>query len=184
MSVMKKEHQGGQEKFSKPYALAENILLFVQFYAGCVGMAAYRIGSIPWLSVTYALFTAVSLGFVLRKHLCTHCYYYGKWCHCGWGKLTEKMFEKGSGNRNLGDRLVNPIWGTLMGLPLIAMILAVLLEKTTLAGIAFWLGFYIVIAGINGFIHVHDCRRCKMRYICSGSAAKKDNSSPRPEGEG
>src|SRR5450759_3893107 len=33
---------------------------------------------------------------VLRKLVCTNCYYYDKWCATGWGKLSALMFKKGN----------------------------------------------------------------------------------------
>ena len=83
------------------------------------------------------------------------------------------MYKKDSGNIRLAEKIIGPTWGILMGLPLLLMILAIVLNKTSFADISLILISYIVMVVINGIMHVSDCKKCKMRYICPGSAAKK-----------
>jgi hypothetical protein len=77
----------GLEKYSLSCVVGQNIFLLVYFGIGFIGMLPLRIHGFPILSILYAFFLATMLLFVLRKHLCTHCYYYGKRCNTGWGEL-------------------------------------------------------------------------------------------------
>jgi hypothetical protein len=99
---MKKQdlYEDDIEEAKKSYAVLENILFLVLIALGFMGMCSIGIGGIPIVSILYALFALIMLIFVLRKHLCTGCYYYDKWCHCGWGKLSSAMYKKDSGNQN------------------------------------------------------------------------------------
>jgi len=168
-----KLYDNGIEEAKKSYAIFENVLLLLLIVLGFLGMYPLGFGNIPLVSILYALFVVIMLGFVLRKHLCTHCYYYDKWCHCGWGKLSSAMFKKDSGNQELGGKLAGLTWGILMGLPIIGMIAVIVMGKTSLTEEMIFLIPFIVLVVVNGILHIKDCKECKMRFICPVSGAKK-----------
>ncbi|MFH1394858.1 MAG: hypothetical protein ABIH09_01735 [Candidatus Omnitrophota bacterium] len=166
-------YEEGKNEFSKLYVLVENVLFIIQFILAYLGMKVFKISNIPLLSLIYIIFAMVMLVFILRKHLCAGCYYYGKWCHCGWGKLSSLMYKKDTGNIELGGKLAGMTWGVLMGVPLLVMILAIIIRKVTFFEIAPILIPFIIVVMINGAMHAADCKKCKMRFVCPGSAAKK-----------
>ena len=175
---MKQElFSNGKNEYSKKHVFIENMLLIMQFAIGFIGMMSFQVNSIPYLSIAYALFAFIILGFFLRKHLCSHCFYYNKWCHCGWGKLSAMMYKKESGNKNLATKIIGPAWGILMALPILIMLLEIFLNKTTFTNIAIILFIYIIFVIINSAVHVCDCKKCKMRFNCPGSAAKKQTNA-------
>jgi hypothetical protein len=166
-----KFYENGIEKAKSTYILFENILISINILAGFVGMYSIQIFKIPILSVLYVIFILTMLIFLLRKHLCTQCYYYDKNCHCGWGKLSAKLYKKNSGNQKLGGLLAGLTWGTLMGVPIIAIIILLVLNFSLIALIC--LIVCVITTTINSILHVKDCKECKMRYICPGSSFKK-----------
>ncbi len=166
-------YKPGIEQYSKKHITAENLLLIIQFILGFVGMSMFKFKFIPYISILYALFIFIMLGFVLRKHLCTHCFYYGKSCHCGWGKLSALIYRKDSGNISIASKLIGLTWGIVMVLPILIMIFAIIIGKVSFGSISIVLFLYILLVIINGITHVQDCRNCKMRFICPGSGAKK-----------
>ncbi|MCK4664488.1 MAG: hypothetical protein KAT68_16585 [Bacteroidales bacterium] len=164
----------GTEESSKFYAIFENFLFVLLIVIGYIGMSPIKYKGIPYISIIFAIFVIIMLVFVLRKHLCTKCYYYDKCCHCGWGKLSSLLFKKDTGNQELGGKLAGLTWGVLMGLPILVMIIIVLIKKATLIEeLIFFIPFLILVM-INGFLHKIDCDKCKMRFICPGSASKKE----------
>ena len=167
-----KLYNKGIEEAKKSYAIFENVLFLVLIALGFLGMYPLGVSGLPFVSILYVLFAVVMLALVLRKHLCTDCYYYNKWCHCGWGKLSSAMFKKNSGNQQLGGKLAGLTWGILMGLPIIGMIVVVVIGKASLTNeLVFFIPFMVVVV-INGILHKKDCEKCKMRFICPGSGAK------------
>lgn len=168
-----KINENGKDEFKKIYVLIENILLIIQFVIGFIGMSGFKISNIPYISIIYILFAIIMLGFVLRKHLCTHCFYYGKWCHCGWGKLSSVMYKKSSGNIKVAIKTITPTWIILMVFPILIMILEMIFGMISFANISTVLISYVIFVIVNGIIHVSDCKICKMRYTCPGSTAKK-----------
>ena len=128
---------------------------------------------VPVLSILYAGFLFIILTFTVRKHLCTHCYYYDKWCHCGWGRLAAKFgYEEGCGNKTLGAKLAMLSWPVLMIVPIIGMVLVLVLYPISYVTIGLFAGFVALVAANFG-VHVKDCKTCKMRFVCGLSAAKK-----------
>lgn len=155
------------------YALFENLLIIIQISLGAYILHPIAVAQTPWASTGYVIFAILMLGFVLRKHLCTKCYYYGKLCHCGWGILASKLYKKDSGNYKLGGSLAGLTWGLIMLVPIIG---AVYLYLSHAICIYFWWPFYggfLFLVIINLYLHKKDCQKCKMRYVCPGSAAKK-----------
>jgi hypothetical protein len=170
-------YEDGIEEAKKSYAVLENILFLVLLTLGFMGMYPLGISGIPLVSILYALFALIMLTFVLRKHLCTGCYYYDKWCHCGWGKLSSAMYKKDSGNQKWGGILASLTWGIIMVLPIIGMILVVAFGKVRLTQALIYFIPFLILVGINGIMHKIDCEKCKMRFLCPGSAAKSNRQN-------
>ena len=166
-------YEDGINEVKKSYAILENILILIIVVLGIWGMYPLDFNGISVVSILYALFVVLMLAFVLRKHLCTTCYYYDKWCHCGWGKLSSAIFSKDSGNQELGGKLAGLTWGILMGLPIIGMIAVIILGKKSLTDELFVLIPFAILIAVNAVLHKKNCENCKMRFICSGSAAKQ-----------
>jgi hypothetical protein len=163
----------GMEKTGLLQIVFENLMIGGLIACGAVLISPYRIDSWPIISVFYLGFAAVMLGFVLRKHLCSSCFYYGKNCHCGWGRLSALMFKQNSGNYKLGGTLGNFTWMVLMLFPLVVFGTGALTGKIDIG--SWWplLVADLLLLAINGGLHKKSCTACKMRYICPGSAAKK-----------
>jgi len=168
-----KLYQDGIEESKPWYVLFENFIILVIVILAFFGMYPLGIRGIPVISISYAVFTVLMLVFVLRKHLCTRCYYYNKWCHCGWGKLASLFYKKDTGNYELGGKLALFTWGIIMGFPMIVMIAIIFMEKAALVDEHIFFIPFVILVAINGILHVKDCKECKMRLICPGSAAKK-----------
>ncbi len=183
MDTNKYDHQSqedfynGKEDYKKGYITFENVLIFSQIVLGSIILYPLKYAHIPFVSIIYVLFVVIMLAFVLRKHLCTHCYYYGKNCHCGWGKLSSALYNARSGKYKFGGKLAALTWGISILLPLIAIPFLLYFGLPHIQySIYLYISFVAVIA-INGYFHVKDCKECKMRYICPGSAAKKQKNS-------
>ncbi|OPY36772.1 MAG: hypothetical protein A4E34_00171 [Methanoregula sp. PtaU1.Bin006] len=85
-------------------ACKENYPLWIVFVSNLVPLILYGIGvylflqlSIWWV-VAYLLFILL-LEFRLVSGHCTDCYYYGKTCAFGRGRLSARLFPKGSPER-------------------------------------------------------------------------------------
>lgn len=165
-------YEKGLENYPKATVVLTNVLLFLWFGFAAYGMSVLRFARLPIISIIYLLFAIIMLGFVLRKHLCTHCYYYNKLCGTGWGKLSSRLFKEKSGNYELGMKLAGLTWGLLTIVPIIAIPLAMLLNRGFLVPGGITLTGFLAIMVVNQFGRKKGCKQCKMRRICEASAAK------------
>lgn len=169
-----KLYEKGLENYPKAIVVLTNVFLLLWFGFAAYIMYELKLAGLPIISIIYLLFALVMLGFVLRKHRCTHCYYYGKLCSSGWGKLSSCLFKEKSGNYKAGMKLADLTWGLLTIVPIIAIPFAMFLHREFLIFGGIYLAGFLAIMVINQFVRKKECSQCKMRYICKASAAKND----------
>ncbi|PKP61617.1 hypothetical protein CVT91_02560 [Candidatus Atribacteria bacterium HGW-Atribacteria-1] len=170
--MAKKElYEQGLEEYPKSWIIGQNLFMVIYFALGAFGMYFIQFSGIPILSIAYIIFLITMLVFVLRKHICTSCYYYDKLCHCGWGKLSSCLFKKDSGNPELGGKLAGVTWMLATIIPILGMLASLILDFSTTVLVV--LTIFVVLSGINFVVHKKSCEKCKIRYICSGSAEKE-----------
>lgn len=165
-------YEKGLENYPNSTVILTNTLLLLWFGFAAYGMSALRFAGLPIISILYLLFALVMLGVVLRKHLCTHCYYYGKLCGSGWSKLSSCQFKQKSGNYELGMKLAGITWGLLTIIPIVTIPLTMFLHREFLVAGGISLACFLIIMAISQFGRKKGCSQCKMRYICKASASK------------
>jgi len=169
-----KLYSEGIEKYPVGRVILQNLFFLVWFGIGFVGMLPLQIFGFPIVSVLYALFLVITLLFVVRKHLCTHCYYYGRMCSTGWGCLSAAMFKKNSGSYQLGVTLAGITWMFATVTPIGGTTLALVINFSIVSLLS--LIVFILLTPINIISHRNDCRKCKMRFLCPASMAKGDSN--------
>ena len=94
-----------QKLYEKGLENLTNVLPLLWFGFAAYGVSALRFAGLPIISILYLLFAIIMLGFVLRKHLCTHCYYYDKLCGTGCDVSARGIFiaKWNESNWFLGD---------------------------------------------------------------------------------
>lgn len=150
--------------------MGQNLFLILYFGVGVIGIMPLQIYGFPIISTIYASFLIVMFLFVLRKHLCTCCYYYGKRCNTGWSKLASLMFKKESGNYELGVKLALITWMLATLVPIVG-IAGALIFNYSLRNLIF-LVLFVLLTPVNLLSHKLACAKCKMRFICPASMAK------------
>jgi len=150
-----------KETYELTQIIIENVLIAVH-----IALGAWAMVSIPYLSIIYVVFLLFMLLFFLRKHLCTHCYYYGKLCHCGWSNLA-KIFEPNSGNLKIAKPAAGITWGVLVGLPIIVTAGLCVFDFGMLRIVQ--LALLILFAIVQVMIHKKDCKTCKHSENCVSS---------------
>ena len=169
---VKKLYDRGVERYPLGWIIGQNIFFVVYFAIGFMGMIPLQIHGFPVISVLYAIFLFIMLIFVLRKHLCTSCYYYGKLCSTGWGKLSALMFSKDSGNYQLGAKLAGITWMLATFIPIIGIVIVLLIDYS-LSNLVLLI-LFILLTPINFVSHRKACERCKMKLTCPASMVKSN----------
>lgn len=172
MNMKKNLYKEGLEKYPLGCVIGQNFFFLAYFGIAFIGMLPLQIRGFPIISTLYALFLITMLLFVLRKHLCTNCNYYGKRCNTGWGKVSSFMFKKDSGNYEVGVKLAGITWMLATLIPIVGIIVVLILNYSTSNLIFFIL--FILLTPVNFVTHKKACEKCKMRFIYSASMAKGD----------
>ncbi len=161
-------YEQGLEEFPKSGIIFGNLLMLLWIALGTAACwFLYPLAGRIYLVV------AVSLVFlVLRWLVCTNCYYYGKWCPIGWGKLAALLFKQGSienFGKSPGVKLAPVVYGLLSLVPLIFIIVALVKEFTAPKIIVL-----VLLLAVSYYSAVGNrrksCSNCKMRTICPGAA--------------
>ncbi len=158
-----------KQSFSVTCIIGENLLyLSMWFLAGGL-VWPVRWNGWPIVTIAWAVLVLV-VQVLLKKHNCSGCYYYGKTCHLGWGKLSSWMFEQDSGDPKTGMRLS---WFYIISPPiflLAGLLVGILLD----VGVWHWifLGVYVVLNVLSFPIRKKGCGLCAMRAVCPGSAVR------------
>lgn len=130
----------------------------------------------PLIGWIYLAFAIIMVYFVLRKIVCTNCYYYGKICPIGWGKWASFFFKKGDIEKfssNIGIKLAPATYGVLSLIPLILVIVSMIIHFSIPKLLI--LIFILLISFYSGSIgRAKSCIKCKMRLMCPGCAGKKE----------
>lgn len=159
----------GRESFSCWQIIFENILFILNWGIGFILLMSFQFKGIPVVSFLY-LILLLTVQVLLKKHNCSSCYYYGKWCHLGWGKISRILFEQNSGNLNIGKKLSISY---ILQLPLITLFAII---AGLIYGYTFWsvglLIIFILVNILQVVLRKPVCKTCKMRFTCAGSAAK------------
>ena len=163
--------QTGLEKYPILRIIVGNLIMFLGIVVGTIAMWFVY----PLLAGLYLVISVLVVYVVMRKLVCTNCYYYDKWCSMGWGKLAGLMFKKGNiekFNMSIGVRLAPLVYATISFLPIIAVILllVVAFDYYKLLILVVLLFFAVYSASIG---RKTACTDCKMRLHCKGSTAKQ-----------
>ena len=160
----------GLDEYPMSIVIIENLFIFLWLVVGTILCRAFS-QLAGWL---YLAFGLIMVLVVMRILVCKNCYYHGKQCHTGWGKLSAVYCKQGELNRfGCGiDGVTPPIFYGLMALaPLIFGIISMV--QSFLISTMIVLIIFLLIVVISSFVlRKKACAICKMKNLCPGSAAK------------
>ena len=172
----RKLYKEGLEEYPLKGVILGNIVMVAWVTVGTIGCWFLN----PIIAWIYLAFALIMVGLVLRKLVCRGCYYYGKRCALGWGKLAallskrEDISKFGTG---VGQKLAPITYGLLTLVPLVTIIVSFFIDGLSIQKIIiliFLLSFSAYGSVVSRKVN---CARCKMRFICPGSTAKQ---APQP----
>jgi hypothetical protein len=161
----------GLEQYPMSRVILGNLLIILWIVVGTIAVWFFS----PVIATVYLIVAVIVVYFVLRKLVCTNCYYYDKWCSMGWGKLAAVLFKQGrieEFNESIGVRLAPIVYGLLTIFPLILVVYVIIGEmdfyKITV------LVILLIFSVLSGSVSRKSaCSSCKMNTVCKGSAVKQ-----------
>jgi hypothetical protein len=175
-------YEKGLEEFPVKNVISGNITMILWIALGTIacGLISY-VGAWIYLSAGFLM-----VYIVLRKLVCANCYYYGKRCATGWGRLSAMLFSKGSTGQYsscAGVKIAPVVYACLLLVPLVLCI-AALFQEITFGNIITLVLLLVVSVYSSLIARKETCGNCRMRLICPGSAVKKTESIRRNNASG
>jgi len=160
----------GLEEYPWSVVLIENLVLAIWILLGTILIAQFSL----LIGLIYMVSALVMILVVMRKLICTCCYYYGKNCHVGWGKISSLLFKQGKIEEFgtcTGQKVAPILFGLLALIPMIFGFISLLKDF----GIDKLVLVILLVASIlysSVISRKKSCQKCKMKLVCPGSAAK------------
>ena len=159
----------GIEKHSKATIISSNLVMALWIALGTIA-CWFLYPLLGWIYLAVAL---IMVGVVLRKLVCTNCYYYGKLCGTGWGKLAALFFKEGEMEKfstSIGVKLAPLTYGLLSLIPIALVVISIIMEFTVFKIIV--LALLLLASVYSGFLsRKKGCANCKMKLACPGSVS-------------
>ena len=151
----------------------ENYPCWIILVSNLVSIAIYLIGAfiiyqLGTIGLLFYLVFIFGLEIRLMKRSCANCYYYGKYCAFGKGKISSLFFKRGNSHKFIKDKIT---WKDILPdflvsiIPIIAGIVLLILNFNWLIISLIVLLIILTSAG-NGFVRGSlACKFCKQREI-------------------
>lgn len=145
------------------------IVLFRWLFLGLAfGLGIYILLQLKdYLAYIYVFYGAICLTLILPLTRCVYCYYHGRVCDSGFGKIAAYLFAKEDESKYPSKyvyfSLTYPFWlfPGLIGL------IQVLRERSLESMIVF-LAFLLTLFLERVFLKIAGCKNCHQRKICPG----------------
>ncbi len=164
----------GLEEYPKSTIIFGNLMMLLWIALGT--LASWFFSPVAgWIYLILAISTVYVL---MRKLVCTNCYYYGKWCAAGWGKLASLIFKQGNIEKfaiSLGVKLAPIAYGLLSLIPLVLVIMSII-QKFTFVKLFVAVLLLAISAYSGGISRGKACVNCRMRIICPGAPKTQGKS--------
>jgi hypothetical protein len=162
-------YEKGFEEHSKTTMVVSNLAMALWI---ALGTAAcwFLMPVVAWIYLAAAL---VLVGIVLRRLVCVNCYYYGRRCGTGWGKLAALFFKQGEMEKfseSIGVRIAPAVYGLLSLVPVVLVIIA-LVRDFTIPGLVVLVALLLVTVYSAFLSRRKGCSTCKMKLVCPGSVS-------------
>ena len=154
--------------YPKPVILIRWIILGAAF-----GLGIYFFWNIhSFLGLAYVIYSLVALTLILPLSRCISCYYHGKACNTGWGRVAAYLFPKGDESKYVENYTYNIFLHLLWILPLLVSLAQLARRRSLLALILF--GAYLLILLLERIILKKlACARCHQREFCPAVPFRK-----------
>lgn len=163
----------GLEEYPLSVVLIENIVLALWIVLGTIFVSQISV----IIGLIYIACALIVILVVMRKLLCTHCYYYGKRCHVGWGKISSILYDKGNLDEFstcVGQKIAPIFFGLLALIPMIFGSIS-LLKNFMISKLILMILLLGTILYSSIVTRKESCGKCKMKNVCTGSAASTEN---------
>jgi hypothetical protein len=117
------------------------------------------------LGVLYVVYSLIALTLILPLSRCASCFYHGKVCNTGWGKVAAYLFPKGDESKFVAHYSYAIFLHLLWLIPLLASFFQFVRKRDLLALIIFFSYLFILLVE-RVTLKKLACTRCHQREFC------------------
>ncbi|MGB8658032.1 MAG: hypothetical protein WCE90_09660 [Candidatus Zixiibacteriota bacterium] len=144
------------------------IILLMAFALGIYVLSDIREA---W-GVIYVGYALIALTLILPLSRCSNCFYHGKSCNTGWGKVAGYLFPKGDESKYVDHYSYAIFLHFLWLVPLLASIFQ-LLRRRDVKALVILVVFLFVLLLEKIVLRALACKRCHQREICPALPFRK-----------
>ncbi len=166
--------QSEKESFAFYESYPGHVMIFRWIVLAVIfGLGVYVLSDIKEiLGVAYVIYSVVALTFILPLSRCVSCYYYGKACNTGWGRLAAYLFPKGDESQYVKHYSYAILLHLLWVIPFFASFFQLLRRKEIVTLIVF-LSYLLLLLVERVTLRKVACTRCHQKYFCPAVPFRK-----------
>jgi hypothetical protein len=167
-----------RDTYPKHVIIIRWIILILAFALGIYILSGIK----DWLGVVYVIYSLIALTLILPLSRCVSCFYHGKLCNTGWGKVAAYLFPKGMNHvvDTKADEykyiehynyaiLLHLLWL----IPLLGSFFQLLRKRSMIVLILFLVYLFILLLE-KIVLKKLACKRCHQREFCPALPFRKE----------
>jgi uncharacterized membrane protein YccF (DUF307 family) len=128
------------------------------------------------LGLIYVVYSLIALTFILPLSRCVSCYYHGKACNTGWGKMAAYLSPKGDESKYVEHYNYAILLHLLWLVPLLASLVQ-LLRKRDIPALMIFIGYLLILLLDKVSLKKLACTRCHQREFCPAVPFRKTSKT-------
>ena len=156
------------ENYPKHIIITRWIILLIAFALGIYIL----LGLNDALAIIYVIYSVIALNLILPLSRCVSCFYHGKVCNTGWGKIAGYLFEKGDESKYV-DLYNYAIFLHLLWLVPLLVALLQLVRKRSILALSIFLIYIFILFVEKIILKKMCCKRCHQREFCPALPFRK-----------
>lgn len=147
--------------YPKPVIIARWVVLTIAFILGTYILWGIK----DILGLAYVIYSLIALTMILPLSRCAGCFYHGKACNTGWGKVAAYLFPKGDESKYVTNYRYAIFLHLLWLIPLGGAFLLLLRNRNVLA-LSVFVGYVLILLLEKIILKKLACVRCHQREFC------------------
>jgi len=169
---MNDKNQAGEFSFCDNYPahiiIIRWTILFLAFALGIYVLLEFH----HMLAIVYIVYAFVALTLILPLSRCGSCFYHGRFCNTGWGKIAAYLFKKGDESTYV-DHYNYAIFLHLLWLIPLLVALLQLVRKRDVFALSIFVIYVFILFVEKISLKKLCCKRCHQREFCPALPFRK-----------
>ncbi len=159
------------DSYPKPVIIIRWIVLAIAFILGIYILWGIK----DVVGLAYVIYSLAALTLILPLSRCASCFYHGKACNTGWGKVAAYLFPKGDESKYVDNYSYSIFLHLLWLIPLLGALFRLIRSRNVLT-LSLFAGYVLVLLLEKIVLKKLGCVKCHQREFCPAVPFKKEKS--------